>query len=361
MLRQDFWQCPVNLGNEGDRVPARNRSRFGLYILRLMLALSILVSIGGVKAAEPQAATLLTDWGVPDLQGTWDYWTFTPVETPDTFTGRTDSELSDEEAIQFAQSSKQAALDRDRDGPPSGSTGAYGQELWTDRSRATALNQIAIIVDPPDGMVPPITEKEKKRVAEHLAAGGHPVRTRADGFSSDGPESRGLAERCLLGFSTGPPLLPGGYNNNIQIVQSPGYVAIMVEMVHDVRIIPLDGRSHIPNNIRQWLGDSRGHWEGNTLVVETTNFTDKNAAFSTTWESWGTGANLTLIERFTRLAEDKIQYEFTVNNPDVFQRPFTGRFPMNKSEFPLYEYACHEGNYGMTNILQGARAEEARQ
>ncbi len=327
----------------------------------LLFSLSLMMTIGGVKAAEQQTEASLTPWGVPDLQGIWDYWTFTPLERPAVFADRADPELSDEEAAQFAQSAKEAALAADRDGPGAGDPGAYGQELWTDRARATALNQLSLIVDPEDGKIPPLTEKEKQRVAQHLADGGHPVRTRAAGFGADGPESRGLSERCILGFSTGPPVLPAGYNNNIQIVQSPGYVAIVVEMIHDVRIIPLDGRSHIPSSIRQWLGDSRGHWEGNTLVVETTNFTDKTAAFSTTGQSWGTGTNLLLTERFTRIAADKIHYEFTVENPDVFQRPFTASFPMNKTELPLYEYACHEGNYGLANILKGARAEENRQ
>jgi hypothetical protein len=153
-------------------------------------------------------------------------------------------------------------------------------------------------------------------------------------------------------------MLPGGYNNNIQIFQAPGYVALAVEMVHDVRIIPVDGREPLDSDLRQWLGSSRGHWEGETLVVETTNFPGEVGSFSTTFESWGTGEKVRLTERFTRTDEGTLQYEFTVNDPTVFTETFSGKFPMNRTDLPLYEYACHEGNYGLSNILSGARAAE---
>ena len=297
-----------------------------------------------------------TAWGDPDLQGVWDYWTFTPLERPVEFAGR--DALTDEEAALLGQQGHADALARDRDGPAEGSPGAYGQQVWTDRARATALTQSSLLVDPPDGKIPPLTEAEAGRIDAAPATGARPVRTRAKGIGTDGPEDRGLAERCLMGFSTGPPMLPGGYNNNVQIVQSPGYVALMVEMVHDVRIIPLDGRPALDSNIRQWLGSSRARWEGETLVVETTNFTGKVASFSTTFESWGTGTNLRLIERFTRVDADTLHYEFTVDDPTVFSQPFSGSLPMNRSNLPLYEYACHEGNYGLHNILSGARVAE---
>ena len=165
-------------------------------------------------------------------------------------------------------------------------------------------------------------------------------------------------------------MLPGGYNNNIQVFQAPGYVVIVAEMVHDVRVVPLDGRPHLPPTIRQWLGDSRGRWEGNTLVVETTNFTPKVASFSPmAFDSelggfrsmaFGIGDSLHLTERFTRIDAGELVYEFTIDDPQTFTRTLTGRLPMNRSDLPLYEYACHEGNYGLLNILRGARAEEAR-
>lgn len=324
-----------------------------------------LVALGSVRAeAQAQSATPSTSssdgsrtpWGDPDLQGVWDYWTFTPLERPDEFVGK--QVLTDEETALVAQRGRAAALATDRDGPAEGNPGAYGQEVWTERGRATALSQPSLIVDPPDGKIPPPTPEEARRVESHTAAGGRPVRTRAAGIGADGPDDRGLAERCIVGFSTGPPMLPAGYNNNVQIFQAPGYVALAVEMIHDVRIIPLDGRDHIDADLRQWLGDARGHWEGQTLVVETTNFTDLIGSFSTTSVAWGTGADLRLTERFTRIDSNTMQYEFTVDNPTAFASTFSASYPMNRSELPLYEYACHEGNYGLFNILTGARAEE---
>ena len=228
-----------------------------------------------------------------------------------------------------------------------------------ERARATALTQTSLLVTPENGRLPALTAAETARVEAHRAAGGRPVRTRATGVGADGPEDRGLAERCLIGFSTGPPMLPGGYNNNVQIFQAPGYVALAIEMVHDFRIIPVGDHAPLPDGLRQWLGSSRGRWEGDTLVVETTHFSERVGAFSTTFESWGTGTQVRLVERFTRLDDDTLQYEFTVDDPTVFTESFSGRFPMSRSDLPIYEYACHEGNYGLGNILTGARAEES--
>ena len=226
----------------------------------------------------------------------------------------------------------------------------------------------SLIVDPPDGHIPPLTPAAQRRVEAHLASGGRPVRLRAAGIGANGPEDRGLAERCIVGFSTGPPMLPGGYNNNVQMFQTPDYVVLLAEMIHDVRIVPLDERPHLPPGVRQWLGDSRGHWEGNTLVVETTNFTDKIGSFSPmafnsdlgrfTSLALGTGEALRLFERFTRVDASTLMYEFTIDDPTTFSRSMTAQFPMNASDLPLYEYACHEGNYGLLNILAGAREEE---
>ena len=323
-------------------------------------AVVLVVALAGTAGAGGQGAaseTPRTPWGDPDLQGIWEYWTFTPLQRPDDLADR--AVLTAEEAAAVGERSRQAALTRDREGPSEGDTGAYGQEVWTERSRATALTQASLIVDPPDGKIPPFTAAEERRIEEHRRAGGRPVRTRAGGIGTEGPEDRGLAERCIVGFSTGPPLLPAGYNNNLQVFQAPGYVVLVVEMIHDVRVVPLDGRPHLPDHMRQWLGDARGRWEGDTLVVETTNFTNKIASFSTTSVSWGTGGDLKLVERFTRTDDGTLQYEFTVENPSIFTRPFTARYPMNRSDLPLYEYACHEGNYGLMNILTGARAEDA--
>jgi hypothetical protein len=201
----------------------------------------------------------------------------------------------------------------------------------------------SLIVDPPDGRIPALTQAGQERMdARARYRREHPA---------DGPEDRGLTERCLLWPTAGPPMLSSAYNNNYRIVQGPGYVAILVEMVHDVRIIPVDGRPHLPQNLRQWMGDSVGHWEGNTLVVETTNFSDQTSFR-------GSSPNMKLTERFTRVDGDTLMYEFTVEDPDAFTKPWSAQVPMQKFEGPLFEYACHEGNYGMTNLLAGARAEE---
>jgi len=329
------------------------RTGFGLAAIGVLAVAGTPVLLGqGPDAAGYTAPR--TPWGDPDLQGIWEYWTFTPLQRPDEFGER--EEITGEEAAEIAQEGVEAARGRDEASTAEG--GSYGQEVWTERSRAVALTRSSLIFDPPDGKIPPVTSSEERRVAAHRAAGQRPVRTRAVGVGTDGPEDRGLAERCIVAFSSGPPMLPAGYNNNVQVFQAPGYVVLAVEMIHDVRVIPLDGREHLPRTMRQWLGDSRGRWEGDTLVVETTNFTDKIAGFSTTAGAWGTGRNLRLTERFTRVDDDTVSYEFTVDDPTVFTRSFSARFPMNKSELPLYEYACHEGNYGLHNILSGARAEE---
>ena len=174
---------------------------------------------------------------------------------------------------------------------------------------------------------------------------------RPPGRLPEGPEDFGLPERCLLWPTAGPPMLPGGYNNNYQIVQNPGFVVILSEMIHDVRIIPLDGRLHLPDNIRQWMGDPRGHWEGDTLVVDSTNFTGKT-------HFRGSDRNLHLIERFTRVDPNTVLYRFTVDDPTAFTKSWSGEAPLTKTPGPIFEYACHEGNYSMANMLSGARAQE---
>jgi hypothetical protein len=171
--------------------------------------------------------------------------------------------------------------------------------------------------------------------------------------STDGPENRSLQERCINWPTAGPPMLPSFYNNEYQIVQTSSAIAIVIEMIHDVRIIPLDGRPHLASSVRQWMGDSRGHWEGNTLVVDTTNFTDKS-------RFRGADENLHLTERFSRVNPDTVLYEFTVDDPTAFTKPWTAQIPMTKTKGPVFEYACHEGNYAMVDILAGARAAEKK-
>jgi hypothetical protein len=251
-----------------------------------------------------------------------------------------------EEALQYEKRVLEESNKDRRDGSPEADVGrAYNDSWWDRGTKVVSTRRTSIIVDPPDGKIPALTPEAQKAVSARAAVLQRPA---------GGPEDRGLPERCILWPTAGPPMLSSAYNNNYQILQTPGYVVIFIEMIHDVRIIPLDGRPHLPGAIRQWMGDSLGHWEGNTLVVDTTNFTAKNPFR-------GSDRNLHLIERFTRIDPDTILYRFTVDDPTAFTRSWTGEVPMTKTPGPIYEYACHEGNYSMTNILSGARAEEAAQ
>ena len=201
----------------------------------------------------------------------------------------------------------------------------------------------SLITDPPDGKIPPLTpEAQKRQTARAAAARGHEF---------DGPENRSLQERCLLATNAGPPMTPANYSANYQIAQGPGWVVLVNEMAHDARVIPLDGRAHLPDNVRQWMGDARGHWEGNTLVVETTNFSDKTSFR-------GSSDKMRLVERFTRTGADTLLYEFTVDDPATFTRPWTAKIPTTRADGVMYEFACHEGNYGMEGILSGGRTAE---
>jgi hypothetical protein len=277
----------------------------------------------------------------PDFQGIWTNATITPLERPKELAGKeffTEKEVAEYEKRVLEESNK----DR-RDGSAEADVGRAYNESWWDRgTKVVPTRRTSIVVDPPDGRIPPLTSEAQKAAAARAATLRRPAA---------GPEDRGLPERCILWPTAGPPMLSSAYNNNYQILQTPGYVVIFIEMIHDVRIIPLDGRPHLASNIRQWLGDPRGHWEGNTLVVDSTNFTDKNPFR-------GSDRNLHLTERFTRINADTILYRFTVEDPTAFTRTWSGEAPLTRTPGPIYEYACHEGNYGMANILSGARAEE---
>jgi hypothetical protein len=280
--------------------------------------------------------------GQPDLQGTWTNATITPLERPDDLAGK--EFLTSQEAAEYEKRIAQANNADRRDLPPENDVGLAYNDFWYNRgTKIVGTRRTSLIVDPPDGKVPPLTPQAQKKQDDLRAA--------ARGHASDGPESRALTERCLLWPTAGPPMLPSFYNNNYQIVQGPGYVAILVEMIHDVRVIPLDGRPHVSGNVRQWMGDSRGHWEGNTLVVDTTNFTDKT-------RFRGADEKMHLVERFTRVDANTIMYEFTVDDPTAFTRSWRAQVPMRRTESPVYEYACHEGNYAMAGMLAGARADE---
>jgi hypothetical protein len=284
--------------------------------------------------------------GHPDLQGVWNFSTITPLERPAEFSGK--EFLTDAEARDYEQRIVERSNRDRRESTAEADVSSAYNEFWWDRgvhaARVHGKVRTSLIVDPPDGRLPPLTAEGQARAAARAEARReHPA---------DGPEDRSLGERCLL-FNAGPPMLSGPYNNFVQILQTRDHVVIHNEMIHDARVIPLDGRPHLPASVRLLLGDSRGRWDGDTLVVETTNFTDKTNVR-------GSGPGLTLTERFTREGPSTLVYQFTVNDPASFTKPWTAVLPMTRADGQLYEYACHEGNYAMTGILRGARAEERR-
>ena len=339
-------------------------SNRGCGVALILLAFALASTAPAAAQSEFQPPRLAD--GKPDLQGVWDFRTLTPLQRPE---DRADqAQLSPEEAAEIEAAAVQRAIEADRPSeirteplPVGGNVGGYNN-FWFDRGAGVVDDhRTSLIVDPPNGRVPEAQPdaKQQETTNDDTSAPDRPVRFRVGGIGTHGPEDRGLAERCLLGFNTGPPIVPGGYNQNMQLFQTPDHVVILNEMVHDARIVPLDGRDPLPEGMRQWMGSSRGHWEGDTLVVETANFTGLTASFAPSVRSAvGTGATLHLTERFSRIAEDTLLYEFTVVDPTSFTRPFTAAIPMKAGAAPLFEYACHEGNYGMLNLLSGARAEE---
>jgi hypothetical protein len=305
-----------------------------------VLAFAIL-SVLQATAQKPWTLPHTPD-GQPDLQGIWNNATLTPMERPAQYAGK--ATLTAQEAVEFEKEELGNVNADRRDGSSVTDVNRAYNEFWRDRGKITPDRRTSLIIDPPDGRVPPLTPAAQKRAAD-LAA-------QSRGHEFDGPENRSLAERCIAVPNAGPPMLPANYNANYQIVQSRGYVALLSEQIHDVRIIPIDGRPHLPPDVRQLLGDARGHWDGNTLVVETTNFTDRTSFR-------GSGEHMHLTERFTRTGAETMLYEFTVDDPETFTHSWTARVPMTKSQGPIFEYACHEGNYGLAGSLSGARAEEA--
>jgi hypothetical protein len=316
-----------------------------------------LPAAGQAPTARRTTTAGATDWtqprtpdGQPDLQGIWTNATLTPLERP--------AELAAKEFLttQEAEDYQKRILARwDRDNRAGGAEAdlgrAYGGVWWDADARLVPITRTSLIVDPPEGKLPPLTPEADRRASDARIA-----RLRRP---ADGPEDRPLMDRCLWWPAVGPPMLPSFANNspysplvsNYQVLQGPGYVAIVAEILHETRIIPLDGRPHLSQKIRQWMGDARGRWEGATLVVDTANFTPKSRFRET-------GAELHLVERFTRTDPDTILYEFTVNDPVSLTRSWSARIPMIRSQGPIIENACHEGNYGLKFILGVARWEE---
>ncbi len=304
-------------------------------------AVVAVVGMGGVVSLAAQEAPR-TAWGDPDLQGVWTNRTTTPIERPDDFEGQ--EVLSAEER---AELDAQAEANRDRP-PPPGRTGAYNS-FWLDRGLRT--DRTSLIVDPSDGKYPALTDRVRERDAAFAAM--------RDGTEFDTWEDLNLYDRCITRGMPGA-MVPGFYNHNYQILQTPDYIVIFVEMIHDARIIPLDGRAHLPAQLGQWMGDSRARWDGETLVVETTNLTAKGDERLRNLVH-AASAEARVVERFTRVAADRIDYNFTLTDAATYERPWTAEIPMVPLGGEIFEYACHEGNYGLENILAGARAAELEQ
>ena len=297
------------------------------------------------QAAEQPYTAPRTPDGQPDLQGFWTNQTYTRLERPD---GVTTAFYTEEEvaAIEARAATRESAQTE----PGTIPDVHYDfTQFGLDRSQSTFARNLrtSLIVDPPNGKLPPVTAEGQRRAAEVAAA-----RERMGG-RWDSAENNQLDDRCVIMAGAGPPMLNAGYNSTYHIVQAPGYVMILVEMIHDARIIPLDGRGPPPDAVRQWMGMTRGRWEGETLVVETTSLNGKNPLR-------GSSDQMRVTERFTRVSEDTIMYRFTVDDEATWETPWTAEMPMRQTIGPIFEHACHEGNYGLYNTLVGARLEEQR-
>jgi hypothetical protein len=349
-----------------------------------LLSLTALPVTGQVTNIAAKSASRTPD-GHPDLQGTYDLSTMTPLERqpgdPPFLTKETAVALERAEAERRAKDDEPSPADRpappvggDTSPPKSffealekaggGAVGGYNR-FWLNQGAAyTEVGgqvRTSIVVDPPDGRVPPYNEAARQRVAAARATPTSAAQERQDGTAQppgahDNPEQRPLSERCLLGFgsTSGPPALPDYFYNDLhQIVQTPDSIMILTEMVHDARIVRMNAQ-HLPKHIRRWMGDSVGHWEGDTLVIDTTNFTDKT-------RFRGSTENLHVIEHLTRIDDKTLLYRFTVEDPDTWNRSWTGEYVWPATGKPIYEYACHEGNYALGNVLRGARRQEAEE
>ena len=292
--------------------------------------------------------------GRPDLQGIWDFRTITPFERPEELADK--EVMTPEEAVAFREETLRA-LNKDQrtsDGLTAQRDVAFAyNDFWWDYGNSlTDDGRTSLVFDPPNGRVPPLTPEAERRVATPEARQFE--ETRSGRAPASSWEDMDLGDRCILGFNSGPPMTPSAYNNNFQLLQTPGHVVILNEMVHNARVVPLDGRPHLPDSLRQWVGDSRGYWEGDTLVVETRNFLGE-----TGFMRGRSGPQLTLVERFTRVADGTLVYEVMVDDPGTWTTPWKFAVPMKKNDEQMFEYACHEGNYGMTNLLAGSRAQDA--
>jgi hypothetical protein len=310
-------------------------------ILRIALPLLLL---------SPIAEAQRTSWGDPDLQGRWSNATLTPLQRPDELGDKAYFTREEADAWirqRIRETSGDLSIEEDRE---SGETGSYN-DAWMDRGDSIVPTlRTSLIIEPETGRVPAFTREAQRQHEQNLAyTAMHPA---------DTPEDRFLTERCIVFGGGAAPMLPEPYNNNYYIVQTPDYVTIMSELNHEVRIIPIDGRPHFPDDVRQWVGDSRGRWEGDTLVVETKNQRTSRFFYGVQMLNSVMSENFSVVERFTRTGPDQIRYQATVTDPDVWVEPWTVEYFMHPQEGELVEFACHEGNYGLRGLLSAAREEE---
>jgi hypothetical protein len=316
----------------------------------LLLALTAMAAQAVAAGAQTPYKAPRTEFGRPDLQGVWNYSSDVPLERPKGLADR--KTVSREERAQ-QNATREANFERLL-------TATAGHDaFWLDYAAQGEDLRTSLITYPDNGRLPKLVEGVQKiggfAAAMNDIKGTLPVRFFSGGIGKDGPEDRGLFERCIAAPNTGPPITPGGDNNYLQIVQTRDYVMILAEHIHDARIVPLDGRPHLPDAIRSWNGDSRGHWDGETLVVETTNFSTLAQSFNDT----GTGAGKVVTERFTRVSKQVLSYEATIVDPQTYADKIVLSFPMARFDGPVFEFACHENNYSIPMILSGARKAEA--
>jgi len=316
-------------------------------VLAIAVAIASPFPLGAQTWTPPRTAD-----GQYDLQGLWDFSTITPLERPAALADKPILSEAEARAFEEAENRRQNRdlIDPAKGGVqyPPGGVVPYN-EFWYERGNAVVeTRRTSLIIDPPDGRLPAFTPEAQTRIDAQDAAARDTQLGRVD---ADSWEDRPLQERCIVGLNEGPPMTPGAYNNHVQILQTRGNVVLMTEMIHSARVVPLDGRPHLSGTLPQWRGSSRGRWEGRTLVIETRNFRGQTNVR-------GSSANMHLIERFTRVDADTLLYEFTVTDPTTWTRPWTAAIPMQRAVGPMYEYACHEDNYGLRGVLSGARAQE---
>ena len=313
----------------------------------IVLILVLGVTIPGLGLAQTSSPPVTT-WGAPDLQGVWDFRSLTPMQRPEAL--GTQETFSAEEAATFSEEfllrESRDLADAESEAQETGRVVPYN-DFWFDWGSTVTTDRTSLIVDPPDGRIPSLTPEAKQRQAARREA------RRGVGTDEISPggwlDELSAPVRCIIGFNQGPPMTPSAYNNNMQLFQTEDHVVILNEMIHDARVVPIDDRPNIPEGIRQWTGSSRGHWEGNTLVVETNNRRDLSFR--------GATQDLRLTERFTRADDNTLVYEVTLEDPSTWIAPWTFMVPMSKSPGEVYEYACHEGNYYMENMLRGKLTE----